>query len=350
MSVTASKNTAEELPPQLLLFQMVTGHYLSQALYVVATLGVADLLVDGPKGHEEIAKATNTHAPSLLRLLRYLASAGVFSEDADGRFGLTPVGQWLRSDIPASRRAVAQMFAGPMQQKVWGELMYAVRTGKLSFEHAFGMDAFRYFGQHPEEAALFNQAMTSSTTQTAQAVAAGYDFSSFRTLVDVGGGHGVLLITILKANPGLRGILFELPFVADGARKAIAAAGLADRCDVVAGDFFDSMPEGGDAYVMKSVIHDWDDAKSVRILENCRRVMPAGGTLLLVEGVLPARMERSPINQIFAGSDVNMMLNVGGRERTDAEFRALFEAAGFGLQRIVATQSLMCVLEGEKRV
>ncbi len=346
MATTEKQPQSTELPPHLVLFQLVTGHYLSRAIYVAAKLGIADLLNNGPQHYEEMAKTTATHAASLHRLLRMLASAGVFAEEGNGRFALTPIGAWLRSGIPGSRRAVALLFAGNMMHDSWSKLDYCVQTGKIAFDEAFGKNAFEYLAQHPEEAAIFNEAMTASSIQAAAAVGAAYDFSSFGTLADIGGGHGVLLATILKANPALRGILFEMPHVADGAKKQFEAAGLAARCEVVGGDFFESVPSGADAYLLKSVIHDWNDEKSVAILKNCHRAMSPSGKLLLVEAVLPARVDTSPMSQIILGSDVNMMVNVGGRERTDAEFRALFDAAGFKLTRILATQALPSVLEG----
>jgi len=241
---------------------------------------------------------------------------------------------------------MALLFAGPMVDRSWGDLLYSVETGEIAFNHAFGMGVFEYMSQHPEIAALFNEAMTAGSTQAAAAVAAVYDFSSFRALADLGGGHGVLLITILKANPHLRGILFDLPHAAEGGRKQIEAAGLAGRAEFVAGDFFQAAPGGADVYLLKGVIHDWDDARSVAILKNCHRAMPPQGKLLLVEGVCPARMDRSPWTQIIAGSDVNMLVNAGGRERTDAEFNALLEAAGFKLTRIIPTETVLSVIEG----
>jgi hypothetical protein len=344
-----NQTTQEPLPPQLALFQMIAGHYLSHAIYVAAKLGIADLLSNGPQHYEELAKATKTHAPSLNRLLRMLAAAGVLAEKEHGGFELTPIGEWLRSDIPASRRASALLFAGPMADKAWGGLEYSIQTGGIAFDHVFGMNAFQYIGQHPEEAAVFNQAMTASTTQAAAAVTSAYDFSSSGTIADIGGGHGVLLATILKAHPASRGILFELPHAIEGARKHLNAAGLTPRCEVVAGDFFESVPDGPDAYILKSVIHDWDDERSIAILKNCHRAMPPHGKLLLVETALATRIVPSPANLIATGSDVNMLVNAGGRERTEAEFSSLLGAAGFKLTRIVATQSLASVIEGVKQ-
>jgi SAM-dependent methyltransferase len=331
---------------RLAFFRLVTGHYLSHATYVAARLGLADLLADGPRQADELARATGTHGPSLRRLLRLLVSAGVLAETDAERFALTPLGDCLRTGTPGSSHATALLFAGPIMRS-WYDLMYSVRTGEPAFERTFGMKPFEYMAQHPDEAAVFNEAMTAVSTQAAAAVAATYDFSSCRAVMDVGGGHGVLLGAILGAYPGLRGVLFELPPVAEGARKRLAAGGFGDRCEVVAGDFFESVPAGADVCVLKSVIHDWDDARSVRILRNCHRALPPGGKLLLVELVLPARVDSSPRAQIATGSDVNMLVNVGGRERTEQEFAALFQAAGFELTRILPLEgALSSVLEG----
>jgi len=341
-------NAAGLAPPQA-FFLLATGHYVSHAIYCAATLGIGDLLASSARSYADLAAATKTHAPSLNRLLRLLASAGVLEEQDDGRFALTPIGEFLRSDIPESRRAVALLFAGPNMHRTWSELLYSVQSGEVAFDHVFGMNGFQYLSLHPEAAAIFNQAMTAATQQTAGAVASAYDFSSFKTLADIGGGHGILLTTILKANPALHGILFDLPHVAESARSQIEASGVADRCEVLGGDFFTQAPAGADAYIIKSVIHDWNDEQSLVILRNCHRAMPPEGKLLLVEVILPERVEPSPFNQIIVGSDVNMLVNIGGRERTDAEFGALLDSAGFKLTRIIPTQALSRIIEAERR-
>jgi SAM-dependent methyltransferase len=346
MSTSQITEKPGELPPRLALFQLITAHYISRAIYVAAKLNIADLLVNGPRRAEELASATGTHGPSLNRMLRMLASAGVFAEKDSGTFEQTPMSECLRTGAPGSSRAVAMLFVGPMMRG-WDELLHAVQTGEATFERAMGMDAFRYLGTHPEEAAVFNDAMTAGSTHTAKGVPIAYDFSRFRTVVDAGGGHGALLAAILHANPRVRGVLFELPHVAEGAVKAIADLGLADRCSVVSGDFLESVPASADAYILKSVIHDWDDARSIKILQNCHHAMAPDGKLLLVELVLPARVDHSPWSQIGTGSDVNMLVAVGGRERTDAEFTELFKRAGFKLTKIVPVPgSLSSVLEG----
>jgi hypothetical protein len=332
-------------PPFVALFQMITGYYISQAIYVAATLGIADWLKDGPCSSDELAHATGTHAPSLHRLLRLLVSAGVFAEQEDGRFALTPIGAYLQTELPGSLRAVALQYTGPLQ--AWSALLHSVQTGETAFDHLFEMGLFPYLAHHPEEAAIFNAAMTALSTQVATAVVAAYDFSPFGTIVDVGGGQGALLRAILRATPTARGILFDLPQVVTGAKELTEAAGLTERCTVVGGDFFAAVPAGGDAYLLSGVIPDWDEERSVAILHNCHRAMSPQGKLLLVEAVVPARIDRSAASQFSVRGDVNMLVHTGGRNRTEAEYRTLFEAAGFQLTRIIPTQGLArSIVEG----
>jgi orsellinic acid C2-O-methyltransferase len=334
-----------QLPPPMVLYRLATAHYLSQAVYVAAKLGIADHLADGPLTHDALAKATGTHAPSLRRVLRLLAAADVLVEREDGRFELTTVGSFLKSG-PGSFRAAAQLFGGPMVWQSWGDLLTTVRTGETALHRVFKTDSFEYMNDHPEEAAVFDEAMGSFTAMTAIAVAAAYDFSSMRKVVDLGGGQGALLAGILRANPDLRGVVFDMPRVADGARREIAAAGLADRCEFVGGDFFEAVPAGFDAYLLKHVIHDWDDAKATRILRTARAAMSPEAKLLIVEGVYPPRIDASLESQGAARNDVNMMVCTGGRQRSEAEFRQLYEAAGLRLTRIVPTMGMVCVIEG----
>jgi len=331
-----------DLPPQWVLFQLVTGHYVSRAIYVAARLGIADRLKDGPLHYTELARGCGADAPSLYRLMLLLTSAGVFDEKEAGRFGLSPVGEYLQTGLPGSRRAQALLLAGPAQQRAWSGLLDVVRTGQTPS----GSSAFQFFTKFPEEGAIFNEGMAAGSAETASAVVAAYDFTPFGTVVDVGGGYGVLLTAILAAKPALRGILFDLPHAAEGAEQQIHAAGVRGRCEFVPGDFFEQVPAGADAYILKSVIHDWDDARSVAILRNIHRAMAPQGKLLLVEMMLPAHVGQTAMSQIIAGSDVNMMVNVGGRERTAAEFGALLDAAGFRLSRIIPTQGLWSVVEG----
>jgi precorrin-6B methylase 2 len=243
-------------------------------------------------------------------------------------------------------RAVVLHLARGIAQQAWGDLMHSLRTGEPAFSHVFGMDRFAYMAQHPDEAATFDAAMAGFTRQIAIAVAASYDFSPFRRIVDVGGGSGALVAGILQANPALTGVLFDLPHVAERAKASIAALGLADRCAVVGGDFFKGVPEGGDAYLLKHVIHDWNDVRAAEILQSCRRAMGSAARLLIIEGVFPPRIDQSEASRGAAANDVNMLVCTGGRQRSEAEFRALYEAAGLKLTRIVPTEARVGVIEG----
>ena len=336
---------ADGVPPTVALIQKLTSSFVAQAISVVAKLGTADALADGPQGVDALAAAANAHAPSLYRVLRALASVGVFAEDADGRFCLTPLAEPLRSDAPGSVRAFAIMLGEEWSWRPWGRLLDSVRTGHAAFEHTYGTGIFAYLAEQPEASAIFDAAMTGRTGPDDDAVVAASDFSAFRTVVDVGGGRGSLLASILRAHPDVRGILFDQAHVIAGARQYLNAAGLGERCETVAGDFFDSVVAGGDAYVLKQVIHDWDDERARRILEQCRRAMPATGRLLVVERVIP------PGNDPSFGklTDLAMLVWTGGKERTEADYRALLAAAGFALTRVVPTPSPLSVVEAVPR-
>jgi len=332
------------LPPQQVLYQLAIGHYFTNALQLAVKLGVADVLAGGPRPAEDIAAATRTDVPALRRVLRLLASVGVFEEREDGAFALTPVGECLRPGVPGSARAMVMLFTGTRVQDGWRDLEYAVRTGEPVFRKRGVDDPFT--GRSDEDAANFDAAMADFTRLAAVAVAAAYDFASLRTLVDVGGGNGALLIGILLAHPHLHGIVFDQPAAAERARASIAEHGLADRCEAVGGNFFANVPPGGDAYVLKHVIHDWSDERATAILKNCRRAMGERGKLLIVEGVYPRRIDESLAARGAAANDVNMLVNTGGRQRSEAEFRALYAAAGFALTRIVPTLAPVSVIEG----
>lgn len=330
------------IPPQVALVQMITGSWVSQSIYAAAKLGLADLLKDGAKSSAELAEMTGTHERSLYRLLRGLASLGIFAEDEQGRFSLTPLATYLQNDVPGSMRAMAIMM-GEEHHQAWGNILHSVKTGESAFEQIYQAPVFEYLAQHPESSQIFDQAMTSFSGLESQATATGYDFSSIKTLVDVGGGHGSLLTTILDAHPHLHGILFDQAPAIASAQPLIEQSGLGDRCELKAGDFFASVPAGGDAYILKHIIHDWDDQRAIKILQNCRAAMPATGRVLLVEQVIP------PGNDPFAGKllDLNMLVMCpGGCERTESEYQTLLAAAGFKLTRIVPTQSDVSVVEG----
>jgi hypothetical protein len=313
------------------------------SISVAAELGIADLLAGGDKTAEELAEATSAHAPSLYRLLRALSSVGIFAEGAGGRFTLTPLAQCLRRDAPDSMRNCALLFGLPMAWGSWGEFRNTIRTGETGMKTVFGItDGFEYLSQHPEEAAIFDGAMTDYTRQNAPAIAAAYDFGRFRKLVDIAGGHGLLLSTVLRRYRGVRGVVFDLPHVIEGAKQAIAEAGLTSRCDAVAGSFFEAVPEGADGYMLKSIIHDWDDERALAILRNIRRAIRPEGRLLLLENVIPTGNGPS----FGKWLDLEMLVLPGGRERTEAEYRDLFAAAGFRLTGVTPTACPASVIEG----
>ena len=332
----------QAMPPQLAVLQMASGYWVSRSIYVAAKLGIADLLKDSPKSCDELAAATGTHAPSLYRVLRALASLGVFAETQPNHFTLTPLAACLQSDTPNSVRACV-IVQGEEYYRAWGEFMHSVHTGGSSFEHIYGMNIFEYLAQNPESAKIFDEAMTNLSVTEIAGIAASYDFSSIQTLVDVAGGEGLLIASILKSNPTLKGVLFDRPHVIERAKPFLEAEGLLERCQLAAGNFFESVPEGGDAYILKYIIHNWDDERAIAILKQCHKVMPDNGKVLVAEQVIP------PGNQPFMGKliDLNMLVMTdGGRERTEAEYRALFEKAGFKLTRIVPTQDDVSIIEG----
>jgi ubiquinone/menaquinone biosynthesis C-methylase UbiE len=317
------------------LFLLIQGFRVSRMIRVAAQLGLADLLADGPKTAEELASAVDCDAPSLNRMLRALASLGVFARHEDGHFALTPLSQLLRDGVPSSLRSFALHFTEGEEHEVWYDLLYSMRTGEPAFPHRYGAGFFDYLASHPESAAAFNARMTGRVGASAAAVARAYDFSSSRLVLDVGGGHGAVLRAVLAAHPHLRGILFDLPDVVEGARRELAAAGLVERCDLVGGSFFDRLPDGADTAILCDILHDWDDEHCRQILATCRRALPAGGRLLLVEAVMP------PDNTPFrvAALDLHMLLLFGARQRTEVEFRALLAEAGFALERIIPTSA-----------
>jgi hypothetical protein len=327
------------------MLQLISGFWVSRALYVAAKLDIADLLAEGPKGSEELAKATGTHAPSLYRVLRALASVGVFAQEEQGRFALTPLGATLRTDVPGSLRAWATVQLGDEHYQAWGELMHSVQTGEIAFDQVFGIGVWQHRAQHPAHAQLFDAAMANFIGVVNAAVLASYPFATIEKIVDVGGGDGSLLVALLQAHPRMQGVLFDLPHVAEKATQRISAAGLAGRCEIIAGDGFASVPSGGDAYVLSRVIHDWDDEHSVAILKNCHRAMTDQSRLLLIERVLPSRVEPSSVAQALVLSDLNMMVMNGGRERMEAEYHTLCTAAGLRVVQILPTQSPMSVIE-----
>ncbi|HJT66174.1 MAG TPA: methyltransferase [Pyrinomonadaceae bacterium] len=331
------------LPPQLQMIQFITGFWTSRALYVAAKLGIADLLQSGPKTAQELAEATGTHAPSLYRILRALTSAGLFKRESDDRFALTSLSETLVTGVPGSVRWFIISELGQEHYPAWGNLMHSVKTGEIAFDNFFGMDIWKYFAQNPADAAVFNDSMSGMTAAANEAITSVYDFSQFRKVIDVGGGHGGLITSILQKNPQTKGVLFDAPVVIEGARPKLESAGLADRCETIAGDFFQAVPAGGDAYVMKWIIHDWEDEKAIRILKNCREHMQPNSRLIIVDCVVPENDEPD-FSKTF---DLNMMVMTGGKERTAAEFRELLSAAGFELLRVIPTDVPTSIVEAK---
>jgi orsellinic acid C2-O-methyltransferase len=319
----ASAAVTSTSPPPIVLYQLATGHYLSRALFVAAKLGIADLLKDGSRHYSALAQATGTHPPSLNRMMRLLASVGVFTEEENGHFALTAVGECLRVGVPGSSRAMAMHFAGGRIHEAWKDLEYSVRTGEPVCRLRGVTNIFDDPLRTPEEVAIFDASMADLTRLIAVAVASTYDFTTFRVLVDVGGGNGTLMIGILKANPSLRGIVLDQPAAVEQAKKQIEDNGLAGRCETVAQDFFKEVPGGGDAYILKHVIHDWDDERAVTILKNCHRAMGPHSRLLILEGVYPQRITQTVEGRGAASNDVNMLVGTGGRQRSEAEFHSL---------------------------
>jgi SAM-dependent methyltransferase len=330
-----------EAPPHVQVIQLATAYWISRAVYAAARLGIADLLTEGPRDAGALAAATGMHAPSLRRVLRTLASVGLFSTDSQGRFSLTPLGATLRTDAPGAARSTVIALAGEWWWSAWGETLHAVRTGETGLERALGMSEYSYLAQHPEEALHFNAAMIGFHGDEPAAIVDSYDFSGVRTIVDVGGGSGNLLGTVLLANPYPRGVLLERPQVVPEAMQHLRAAGVADRCHVVGGDFLEAVPEGGDLYIVSHCIHNWDEPNCLKILQNCRRAMRPGGRLLIVEAVVSQADEPDPAKIL----DLAMLLVPGGQERSEDEYGALLAKAGFRLTRVVPTRTSASLVE-----
>ncbi len=340
----AAQPTNDEHAAATALLRMIWGTHISRSVYVAAELGIADLLADGPVSAGELAERTGTHAPSLYRVLRLLAALGVFAEDGAGSFSLTVMGDRLRTDAPAGLRSWATFLDAIGAIRGFEHILDTVRSGRPGFDASQGTALFDWIDRHPERAAVFDAAMSERTAAFAPSVAAGYDFSDVRTVVDVGGGgQGTLLRAILRRHSHLEGVLFEVPALTARARDALDDTEVADRCEVVAGDFFARVPEGADCYVLANVLHDWNDAESTVILRNCRRAMAKHGRVLIVERRIPGP-DGDPVPALL--SDINMLVITGGRERTDAEYEALLQAAGLRLGRILPAAFPYCVVEG----
>jgi len=326
--------------PRQKLLGMITSYWTAQSIHVAAKLKLADLVKDGPKTAAELARATKAHPPSLYRLLRALASVEIFSEDADGKFSLTPIAECLL-EKPGSQWAVAMMM-GDEHFRSWGDLLYSVQTGKPAFDHIFGKGIFDYLSEHAEQAKIFDAAMTGFHGPETQAMIDAYDYTGVNTVVDIGGGNGTVLSAVLGKYPAMKGILYDLPGVIERAKKNLADAGLATRCQTIPGSFFEAAPPGGDAYQMRHIIHDWTDEQCHTILGHIRKVIPKTGRLLVIEMVIKPGNEAQPAKWL----DLNMLVLPGGRERTEAEYRDMYAKAGFRLERVVPTPTEVSVIEG----
>jgi O-methyltransferase domain/Dimerisation domain len=327
-------------PQPPILFQMATGYWLSQAIYVAAKLGLADLLKDGPKSCDVLAAATGADKQSLFRLMRALSSARVFAHLQNDSFVLASAGESLQSNVPGSLRAIV-MSIGEIHYQAWGDLLHSIQTGSPAFNNVFGTGLFEYLQRDAEAADTFNRGMTDVSSMLAYAVLMAYDFSQISSIVDIGGGQGKLLRCIVQFNPEIKGIVFDLEPAIEMAKQHLGSDARGGRCSAIAGDFFDSVPEGADTYILCGVIHDWDDEHGIRILKNCRRAMTRNGRVLLVEIVVPGA-DAKCFSKLL---DLNMLVMTGGRERTQSEFRTLLAAAGYRLTKIVPTMAPQSVIE-----
>jgi hypothetical protein len=342
MVMPDNKSAASQgLPPHIQLIQMGRAFIVSRTVYVAAKLGLADQLTSGPKSAAELAGPMQVHAASLHRLMRTLASLGVLTERAEQRFALTDLGEALKTGAPGSARSTVIYSGSPAAQSGWDHLGYSVETGKPGFEKAQGLPVFEYLAQHPEEASLFSEMMVGLHSQEPPAVAAAYDFSVFKTIVDVGGATGNMLANVLARHAGPHGILFDRPHVVKDAPALLEAKGVSDRVTIEPGDFFQNVPAGADAYILSHIIHDWDEDRCQTILGHVRNAMNPAGRLLLVEMVLPPGDTPHPGKML----DITMLVQLGGQERTESEYASLLTKGGFRLARVVPTASAVSIVE-----
>jgi ubiquinone/menaquinone biosynthesis C-methylase UbiE len=330
---------SNELPPPAQLMNFIVGKWISKPIYVAAELGIADMLAEGPKNIEELAQASQSHAPSLYRMMRALASIGIFSETKAKRFELTPMADYLKT---GAMRSMALMFNSDWSDKAWGCFMDSVKTGVTAFEKAHGMPVSEWLEINPRAAEVFNEANAVKSANSHRAIVDVYDFSGINELTDVGGGLGVLMAEILIANPLIEGIVADIPSVIQKTERMIQARGIEDRCQAVECDFFKKIPYGSDAYLMSNILHDWPDKQCQIILTNCHRAMKTESRLLVLEMVIPPGNEPSVAKLL----DLEMLVTTGGRERTKAEFNNLFVSSGFKLSRIIPTKEGVCIIEG----
>jgi hypothetical protein len=325
--------------PREELFRMIAGYKSTQALYVAAKLGIADHLAHGSMRVDELAKKVGADPKALLRLMRNLAATGIFTQDESRKFGLTPLGELLRNDNPESMRYNA-IFAGEENYKATGDLLHSVRTGETAFNHLYGKGHFDWLADHPNESSTFNKAMAQSLRRLGNPLES-YDYSGKHLIVDVGGGRGDLITSIMRANPGLKGILFDLPQGIEEAQSHLETKGVADRCQIIPGSFFNSVPEGGDVYVLSRILHDWPDDKAATILANCRKAIYQDGTLLIRDNVLTDN------DELGSQIDLTMMIMTGGQERTESEWKNLLHSAGFVLTKVYKREGQLDLIEAK---
>jgi hypothetical protein len=312
---------------------LIGGYRISQAVYVATALGIPDLLAEGPREIGELARASGAHAASLRRVLRALAGVGVLEKVGPDRFALAPLGAALRKGVAGSVRSSVLFLLNESHWRPWGHMLHSVRTGETAFDHVHGVGLFDYLAKHPEVSDLFNQGMAGNSPAHARLVARSYDFSGLSSVIDVGGARGRLIATILTEHKHLRGILFDQPHVIESARETLDEAGVADRCELAGGSFFEAVPAGGDAYVLRNIIHDWQDDQAIAVLKTCRRAMADGARLVLVE----RQVADDPRETLWAlHADLEMLVNVGGRERTTEEYADLLARSGFRLSRTIS--------------
>ena len=328
-----------QLPPPAQLMKFIVGKWISKPIYVAAELGIADMLAEGPKSIEELAQTSQSHAPSLYRMMRALASVGIFFETEGKRFELTPMAEYLKT---GAMRSIALLFNSDWSDKAWGYFMDSVKTGVTAFEKAHGMPVSDWLEINPRAAEVFNEANAVKAANSHRTIVDVYDFSGINKLTDVGGGLGALMAEILIANPLMKGIVADIPSVIQKAKKIIQSRGLEDRCEAVECDFFKEIPAGSDGYLMSHVLHDWSDEQCKIILKNCHKVMKPESILLVVEMVVPHGNQPSIAKLL----DLEMLVTTGGRERTEKEFKTLLESSGFKLSRTIATKESICIIEG----
>lgn len=329
-------------PPPAAMLEMILGAWVAQGIAAAAQLGVADALADGPLRPDELARRVDADPDAVDRLMRALVSEGIFRRTRDGGYALNPLADTLRTDAPVSVGAMARFVGSVQHREHWSHLTDAVRSGEAVIPKLRGQQPFDYIASDPELSAIFNDAMTNISELAIAPVVAAYDFTRFGTVADVGGGHGRLLAAVLAAAPAARGVLYDLPTVVDGAPELLSRYGVGERVEVVPGSFFDRVPAGADAYVLKNIIHDWPDGEAIAILRNVRAAATPGTTLLLIEAVIPDH------DREFIGkwTDMEMLVGVAARERSEDDYRNLYQQAGFRLTRVVATASPFSVVEG----